>query len=109
VTTWTVPATVLKVIDGDTMRLQLDLGWSIYRVERCRVAQINSPELSTDEGEAAKAYAEQLLPVGAPVTFVSKRLDNYGRPLGHILFGGRDFGQAMVAAGHAVPFMVGEG
>lgn len=107
-TTWTVPATVLRCVDGDTIRLELDLGWHIYRVENCRIAEINAPELSTDEGKAAKAYAQQLLPVDTEVTFVSRRLDNYGRPLGHILFDGRDFGQAMVAAGHAVPFMVGE-
>jgi endonuclease YncB( thermonuclease family) len=95
-------------VDGDTVRLELDLGWHTYRVENCRIADINSPELSTDEGKAAKAYAQRLLPVDAEVTFVSKRLDNYGRPLGHILGrAGADFGQAMVAAGHAVPFMVG--
>lgn len=105
-TTWTVPATVLKITDGDTAHLLLDLGWSISLQARCRVAAINAPELSTPEGKAAKAYAETLLPLGTVVTFVSKRLDNYGRPLGHILWDGRDFGQAMIAAGHAVPFMV---
>lgn len=107
-TTWTVPATVLRVVDGDTVHLELDLGWHTFRTENCRIAEINAPELSTDAGKAARDYAQQLLPVDAAVTFVSRRLDNYGRPLGHILRDGVDFGQAMVAAGHAVPFMVGK-
>lgn len=102
-TTWTVPATVLRVVDGDTVRLELDLGWHITLVANCRVIGINAPELSTLEGQAARAYAAQSLPVDAAVVFESKALDKYGRPLGHIRRGGVDFGQLMLAAGHAVP------
>lgn len=105
-TTWTVPAVVLRIVDGDTARLELDLGWHTYRVENCRVAGINAPEMNTVEGKAAKVYAEQLLPVDTQVVFVSKQLDKYGRPLGHITRNGADFGSLMVAAGHAVPYMV---
>lgn len=102
---WTVPATVLRVVDGDTVRLELDLGWHTYRVENCRVAGINAPELSTEAGKAARAHAEQLLPPGARVTFISQKLDKYGRPLGRVVHDGVDFGAATLAAGHASPFM----
>jgi micrococcal nuclease len=100
---WTVPATVLRVVDGDTVELLLDLGWHIGYTARCRVIGINAPEMNTAEGVAAKAFAVDRLPVGAEVTFISRSLDKYGRPLGHIYIGADDFGYLMLTAGHAVP------
>lgn len=102
---WTYPATVVRVVDGDTVRLNLDLGLHIWRTDNCRIAGINTPELGTAAGSAAKAAAESLLPVGAAVVFTSTALDKYGRPLGRLTRGGADFAEAMLAAGHAVPYM----
>lgn len=102
---WTVPAIVLNVVDGDTVRVQLDLGWHITYTTRVRVAKINAPELKTPEGVTAKAYAQTLLKPGDEITFVSKGFDKYGRPLGDIIFGGfaaRDFAAEMVHHGYAV-------
>jgi micrococcal nuclease len=107
---WTVPGTVQRVIDGDTVVCRLDLGWHVTKMEEpVRVAGINSPELWQPGGQEAKAYAEELLPVGTQVTIISQRLlgslDKYGRTLAAIdLPDGRNFGQEMVAAGHAVPY-----
>jgi endonuclease YncB( thermonuclease family) len=103
VTTWTVPATVLRIVDGDTISLRLDLGWRITLEANARVIGINAPEMSTPEGQDAKRFAADHLPVGAQVTFVSKQLDKYGRPLGSISYGGADFGELMLTFGHAVP------
>jgi micrococcal nuclease len=103
VTVWTVPATVKRVVDGDTIKVDLDLGWRIMLLDQSvRVAHINAPELSTLEGVVARDYAVSLLPVGQPVTVVSHSLDKYGRVLGDIRFGDVDFGAAMVSTGHAV-------
>lgn len=103
-TVWTYPAVVIRVVDGDTCRLNLDLGLHIWRTDNCRIGGINAPEMSTPEGRTAKEYAELLLPAGAQVTFLSKSLDKYGRPLGDISVGGVDFAQAMLSAGLAVPY-----
>jgi endonuclease YncB( thermonuclease family) len=69
--TWTVPATVVEVLDGDTVVVNLDLGWRVYRnEERIRVAGIAAPEIRGPEREAglaAKAHAESLLPAGREV------------------------------------------
>ena len=103
-TVWTVPGIVIRVVDGDTIRLHLDLGWSVYTEQNCRLIGVNAPEMSTEAGSAARAWATMILPVGLPVTFVSRRLDKYGRPLGQILYGttNADFGSDLLAAGHAV-------
>jgi endonuclease YncB( thermonuclease family) len=101
---WTVPAKVLEVIDGDTVRLELDLGWRLNYTTRVRISRINCPELKTLEGDEAKAHAQTLLKPGDVVTFISSKLDKYGRPLGSIVYGptNGDFGTSMIAAGHAV-------
>jgi endonuclease YncB( thermonuclease family) len=98
---WTVPATVVRIVDGDTVELNLDLGWRITMTANCRILGINAPELSTAAGQAARSYAEGLLPPGAEVVFQSRKLDKYGRPLGDILYQGGNFGTCMVIAGHA--------
>lgn len=99
---WTVPAELIRVVDADTLRLTLDLGWHTYRVENCRLIGINAPEMSTPEGRTARDYAVKLLPVGTTGMFVSSKLDKYGRPLGRFLTHDMDYGEHLVAAGHAV-------
>ncbi|HLL69004.1 MAG TPA: thermonuclease family protein [Micromonosporaceae bacterium] len=104
-TTWTVPAVVLRVIDADSLRMQLDLGWYTYRVENCRLGHCNAPELNTAAGRAARDFVLTLLTIGDPVTFTSKSLDKYGRPLGDItLADGRDLATILIQAGHAAPY-----
>lgn len=118
---WTVPATVKRVIDGDTLILLLDLGWHITYEARCRLVGCNAPELGTDEGNAAKAFVISLLNrvgtwspapegggAGAEVTFISHELDKYGRPLGQVVASTPqgetlDLGYELIANGHAVP------
>lgn len=102
-TTWRVPAAVDRLVDGDTVRLALDLGWHIQLTDNVRIAHINAPELSTPAGLAARDYAATLLPAGAQVMFTSHSRDKYGRCLGDLqLPDGRDFATEMLIAGHAV-------
>lgn len=99
------PATVVEVVDGDTIKLDLDLGFHISYRSRCRIKGINAPEMGTPEGVAAKDYACTLLKPGDVVTFMSRCLDKYGRPLGFLILPGMlmaDFGTTMLEAGHAV-------
>ena len=107
------PGRVDYVHDGDTVGVTLDLGFGYQAASRdldgraqlsCRVFGINAPELSTDAGKMALAFAQRLLPVGGRVTVVSHGWDKYGgRFDGTItLPDGRDFAQAMLESGHAV-------
>ncbi len=49
-------AQVLRVIDGDTIEVDIDLGFKIRQVAVVRLAGINAPELSTQEGVAVKGW-----------------------------------------------------
>lgn len=104
-TVWTVPARLVRVVDADTLVLDLDLGWHVWRKdERCRLAGINAPELNTPEGVIARDWVVALLPGFPMVAFTSHSLDKYGRPLGTVhLPDGRVLNDLILAAGHAVP------
>lgn len=103
---WLYPSVVERIVDGDTVRLRMDLGLHIFRTDNCRIAGINAPELNTEAGQVAATAARGLVPPGTAVTFVSKSLDKYGRPLGDLtLPSGVDFAAWMLDHGHAVPYV----
>lgn len=101
------PATVLDVHDGDTVRLDLDLGFGMHQTElRCRVYGINAPELNTASGSIAASFLKTLLPVGCKVKVLSHGWDKYGgRFDGEITTPqGESVAGLMLAAGYAVKY-----
>jgi endonuclease YncB( thermonuclease family) len=103
-TTWTVPARVTRVIDGDTFVCDLDLGWGLWRIgARVRLAGIDCPELRAVGGEEARVFAAGLVQYET-VTVVSESLDKYGRTLARVLLpSGRDLADLLIEAGHGQP------
>lgn len=53
---YTYAATVRKVIDGDTLDLRIDVGFSIKLYDRFRLNGIDAPEMDTQEGKFAKQF-----------------------------------------------------
>jgi endonuclease YncB( thermonuclease family) len=106
VRTWTVHGIVRRLIDADSVVIDLDLGWDVWIMNRSvRVAHMNAPEIATAEGKAAKVIAAQLLPPASSVVVESHKLDKFGRVLASVqLADGRDFATEMIAAGQAVPY-----
>lgn len=102
---WTVPGRVTRVIDGDTLVVDLDLGWGVWKIgTRVRLQGINCPELDTEAGRAALGFVRATLHESQvpPVTVVSKSLDKYGRVLGVVwLHDARCLNDLLVEAGHA--------
>lgn len=99
------PGTVISQHDGDTVLIELDQGFGQYnRGLNCRVYGINAPELKTQQGKEALAFAQTLLHVGDKVTVMSYGWDKFGgRYDGSItLADGRDYAQVMVDSGHAI-------
>jgi len=63
---------ILRVIDGDTVDIDIDLGFGIWmHKERVRVMGIDTPESRTRDkvekkfGLLSKAYVKDLMPVGS--------------------------------------------
>lgn len=98
-------ATVARVIDGDTVDIDIDLGFRISTRQRVRLQGINAPEVSTQAGKDARQYLSNILLPGVSVTIDSNKPgagDKYGRYLAYITFRGEDISQRMVTQGHAV-------
>lgn len=85
--------TVLRVIDGDTVDLDLDVGMYITVRKRIRFLNIDTYEMrgGTDEtkalARAAKARLEELLSTPDAKIYIETKMDNtgkYGRLLGKL-------------------------
>lgn len=106
---YTYAGTVLRVLDADTVQVDLDLGLRIHSAQAVRVAGIDAPELSTAAGKAAREFVQELLPVGSQVAVSTRKPDKYGRVLGSITYLGyggtpHDLADKLVEAGHAQPY-----
>ncbi|MGI9106713.1 MAG: thermonuclease family protein [Pyrinomonadaceae bacterium] len=100
---WQTTAEVLDVIDGDTFRARLDLGWRISLLVLVRVRGINAPEMTTDGGAAAREFLARVLPPGTIVGINSRRLDKYGRSEADVtLPNGADLARQLLDSGHVV-------
>lgn len=54
-------ATLLRVIDGDTLRVDLDLGWTHRMTEDVRLVGVDTPEPRGGESPAGKFVTRQLI------------------------------------------------
>lgn len=99
-------ATVISVVDGDTVKLRLDLGFRLYWRVNCRLAGINAPEISTVEGVISKVALTQLLAPETEVVVNSTKLDKYGRPVAIIYLKDVCINDKMIADGYAVKYEV---
>ena len=79
---------IVKVVDGDTIDIEIDLGFYLTKKERCRVAGIDTPECRTlnkeekQYGLAAKVYMTWLLKNAKELKVRTEKDGKYGRMLG---------------------------
>src|SRR5210317_1521226 len=105
---------VLKVVDGDTVDVDIDLGFGItLRDERVRIMGIDTPESRTSDkvekvfGLASKERLKELLDKKAVlITFDDKNGEDmkgkFGRVLGDFKVGDRKVTEILIEEGHAV-------
>lgn len=76
---------LIRVIDGDTIQVLVDLGFAVFKQVTLRLARINALELNTLEGKKAKLYLTELLSKeNTVITFSSVKVDCYGRSIAEI-------------------------
>jgi len=104
--------TVVKVVDGDTIDVDIDLGFSVtLKKQRVRMVGIDTPESRTRDlveklfGKASKAHLKTLLEVG-DIQLVSHDKGKFGRILGDLFVGDNDYSinQQMIDDHHAVEY-----
>ena len=100
---------VTKVVDGDTVDVIVDLGFSLFKKERCRVAGIDTPESRTRDkkekvyGLEAKAYLKGLLSSAENLRVRTEKDGKYGRMLGWLYCDNIEgsINHLMIESGHA--------
>lgn len=79
-------AEVIRVIDGDTLLVRLDLGFEVWIGQRIRLAEIDTPPLKEDGGEDALAYVQNQLAKAQKVVIRTSKEDSHGRFVGHVFY-----------------------
>lgn len=106
--------TIKKIVDGDTVDVDIDLGFGLTISQRVRLKGINAAEtrtLSTEEKEkglVAKEWLKKELSREGEWMIETTKEDKYGRILGTLYVTGdtATINQRMLTEGVAVPFMV---
>ena len=81
---YTYGAYIEKVIDGDTLKARIDLGFETWTRQVLRLRDIDCPEMSTREGVSAKTFVQSLLKEASFIVLRSSRSDKYDRYLADI-------------------------
>ena len=112
-------AVILRVVDGDTVDVDIDLGFDVcLKKQRIRLYGVDTPESRTRDleekmyGNAAKDFVQSFLPVGTNQTLVTKLDDRgkFGRILGEFkvynskLDGQTTINQMLIDEHHAVAY-----
>ena len=105
-------AIITKVIDGDTVDVDIDLGFEVWlRNQRIRLYGIDTPESRTSDKEekvyglAAKAFLKEALKQG-PVTLrtVKDGKGKFGRILGEFIVNNININEFMIINYHGVAY-----
>lgn len=99
-------ARVISVYDGDTITVDIDLGFNLTRSKvKIRLANIDTPEIrgdQRDEGlKARDALREKILQKDVIVETIKDKTGKYGRYLGIIWLDEENVNQWLISEGYA--------
>lgn len=92
--------TVVNVIDGDTLDIDIDLGFTCRSKQRFRLARIDTPE----RGQPGWAEATEFLKrsaLGRTASLEVTKTDKYGRYLCELFIDGVNVNDLLLASGLA--------
>jgi len=102
---------IVRVVDGDTIDVNVDLGWSVsVRKQRIRLYGVDAPESRTRDleekryGLAAKAFVKAFAPVGTEIVLRTYEKGKYGRWLADIKVGNKWLCKELIKHHHAVAY-----
>lgn len=112
-------ARLARVVDGDTVRAEMDMGFHCYHVESLRVAGVDAPELFSGDNRDAGMASREFVIAWVADAYVDhgendmewpflvrtyKDKQTFGRYVADIvrIDTGESLASALVSAGHAV-------
>lgn len=99
-------AKVVRVVDGDTVDVAIDLGFHFTFETKIRLYGINAPELKEEAGKTSRDYLFSRI-YGKTVTIKTQkdRTEKYGRYLGTIILDGENINEDLITKGFAKKYM----
>lgn len=114
VTSYVYQAESPRLVDADTLDLDIDLGFQTWTRRRFRLANVDSPEAGTPKARAAKNFVHQHLARAQTLVVRSHKVDLHGRYVADLFLSphiveidecyrtGTHLNALLVEAGHAV-------
>jgi micrococcal nuclease len=101
-------AKIIRVVDGDTVDAEVDLGFHVVITMKFRLAGINAPEMKTAEGKKAKSALISVIEgKTVKILTIKDKQEKYGRYLAIILENDKNnVNNWLVEQGLATPYMV---
>lgn len=88
---------LVRVIDADTVVLDVDLGFYQWRLGRSyRLARINAPEMSTDAGVSARAALVAHLALASSLLISTSKPDSFDRWISELYADGKNVSDWLV-------------
>jgi endonuclease YncB( thermonuclease family) len=94
-------ASLENVIDGDTVKMRIQLTGSIFICERLRLRGVDAMELNTPEGQKAKRALERLLHNRKKIIIYTYSTDRYGRYVADLVADNLYINKTLIEKGHA--------
>jgi micrococcal nuclease len=106
---------ITKVVDGDTIDANIDLGFDISLTKRIRLAGIDTPESRTRNleekalGLESKEWLKKTLEGAKDIIIKTEKPDStekYGRIIGHLFINGQEtsLNNQMITSGYALAY-----
>lgn len=108
---------VLRVLDGDTIDVNVDLGFGVFTRQRLRIFGVNSPEKNTDAGKDALLFVSDLLYQSSDVVIRTmkqssksdaEKREKFGRYLVNLVVDGEPLTDLIIKAGHGKAYFGGK-
>ena len=81
---FTYAATLLRVVDGDTLVVELEVSPGVFIEQKLRLRGLDCPELKTSAGKAAKRFVDALVGRTTAVVINTSKPDKYDRYLADV-------------------------
>ena len=112
-------AEVLKVVDGDTLDLMIDLGFNVHHKIRVRLYGLNTPESRTSDSEEkqkglkAKSYTSDWIKESETIFIqtIKDKTEKYGRILAKVYNSDKlekCLNDDLISSGNAVEYFGGK-
>lgn len=97
---------VQRVVDGDTLRIKVDLGFDNWTRQYLRLRGIDCPEMNTLAGKRARDFVLRELEKSPYIVLQSSRSDKFDRYLADVFYQSKDgtekyLNQELINHGHA--------